>query len=144
MKTIDTEELVGTLRSIIEDEGREASLVISGSSMAPFLIHHRDSVLLGPIDRPLRRGDIVFYQRDNGQYVLHRIQRVHADDCYDTIGDAQTESEIGVRKDQVFAIVKNVKRKGKWIGLSSFWWHFFERTWMDIIPLRRLIMRIYP
>lgn len=144
MKTIDTEELVGTLRSIIEDEGREASLVISGSSMAPFLIHHRDSVLLGPIDRPLRRGDIVFYQRDNGQYVLHRIQRVHADDCYDTIGDAQTESEIGVRKDQVFAIVKNVRRKGRWLGPDSFWWHFFERTWMDIIPLRRLIMRIYP
>ncbi|MBP3236409.1 MAG: S24/S26 family peptidase [Bacteroidales bacterium] len=144
MKTIDTEELVGAIRHIIENEGREVSLVISGSSMAPFLIHHRDSVLLGPIDRQLIRGDIVLYQRDNGQYVLHRIQRVHADGCYDTIGDAQTESEIGIRRNQIFAIVKNVKRKGKWIGLSSFWWHFFERTWMDIIPLRRLIMRIYP
>ena len=120
MKTIDTEELVGAIRHIIENEGREVSLVISGSSMAPFLIHHR------------------------GQYVLRRIQRVHADGCYDTIGDAQTESEIGIRRNQIFAIVKNVKRKGKWIGLSSFWWHFFERTWMDIIPLRRLIMRIYP
>ncbi len=113
--------------------------------MAPFLIHHRDFIFFGPIDRPLKRGDMVFYQRDNGQYVMHRICRVNsASSTYDIIGDAQTEIERGVRSDQVFAVVFKVQRKGKLLGPESFWWKFFESVWLCVRPFRRVIMKLYP
>ncbi|MBQ4608162.1 MAG: S24/S26 family peptidase [Clostridia bacterium] len=129
------------LKGLVE-EGKEVSIIVTGSSMNPFLIHQRDTVFFRRPDRPLRRGDIVFYQRDNGQYVLHRIVRVRGD-MFDIIGDAQTEIERGVRREQIFALVTKVKRKGKLIRPGDFWWMFFERVWLRMIPLRRIISVVY-
>ena len=62
---------------------------------------------------------------------------------YDIIGDAQLTTECGIRRDQIFAIVIRVERKGKIIGPGDFWWQFFERVWIRIIPLRPLFKAIY-
>lgn len=140
-RLVDTAEYVGVLRGLVE-EGHEVSMLVSGSSMSPFLIHLRDTIYFKKPDRPLRAGDIVFYQRDSGQYVMHRILRVRGD-VYDIIGDAQTEVERGVRRDQIFAIITRVKRKGKLIGPGDFWWTFFARVWTKLIPLRPLIAWAY-
>ena len=43
MKMMDTRAYVGMLKELAE-QGREVRMVISGSSMAPFLIHGRDSI----------------------------------------------------------------------------------------------------
>ena len=43
MKMMDTRAYVGMLKELVE-QGREVRMVISGSSMAPFLIHGRDSI----------------------------------------------------------------------------------------------------
>ena len=43
MKQVDTREYIGVLRELTE-EGRQVSLIITGNSMAPFLIHGRDTV----------------------------------------------------------------------------------------------------
>lgn len=143
IRTVDNEAYLGMLKELIL-EGHEVSLLISGSSMAPFLIHHRDSVLLGPVDRALRVGDIVFYQRPDRSYVLHRICRVDAkEERYDLIGDGQTEIEKGVARTQIFARVRQVTRKGKDIRPGSFWWEFFARVWIRIIPFRRCLIRLF-
>ena len=141
MKIVDTKEYVQVLRELVE-EGREVSMVICGSSMSPFLIHQRDSIRFRKPDRPLRRGDMVFYQRDSGQYVMHRICRVRPAG-YDLIGDAQTEIEGPIRRDQIFALVTAVRRKGRWIGPRQFWWVFFEEVWLCLIPLRPFLMKLY-
>ena len=109
MKMMDTRAYVGMLKELVE-QGREVRMVISGSSMAPFLIHGRDSIFFRAPERELRRGDIVFYERPGGQFVVHRICRVHADG-YDIIGDAQTEIEHHVQRKQIFARVTKVERK---------------------------------
>ena len=140
-RLVDTAEYVGVLRGLVE-EGHEVSMLVSGSSMSPFLIHLRDTIYFKKPDRPLRAGDIVLYQRDSGQYVMHRILRARGD-VYDIIGDAQTEVERGVRRDQIFAIITRVKRKGKLIGPGDFWWTFFARVWTKLIPLRPLIAWAY-
>lgn len=140
-RLVDTAEYVGVLRGLVE-EGHEVSMLVSGSSMSPFLIHLRDTIYFRKPDRPLRAGDIVFYQRDSGQYVMHRILRVRGD-VYDIIGDAQIEVERGVRRGQIFAVITRVKRKGKLIGPGDFWWAFFARVWTKLIPLRPLIARAY-
>ena len=142
MRRVDTDVYVSMLRDLV-NEGKECRLLISGSSMAPFLVHERDSILFSKPDRELRRGDMVFYQRDNGQYVMHRILKVKPEGLY-IIGDAQTEVEGPVRPEQVFALVTKVNRKGKWIGPGNFWWWFFSTVWLRLFPIRRLILKLYP
>ena len=129
------------LRGLTE-EGHEVSMVIAGNSMSPLLVHQRDSICFRKPDRELRRGDIVFFQRRSGQYVCHRICRVKPEGYY-IVGDAQTEIEGPVGRDQIFARITKVRRKGKWIGPGDFWWEFFEKVWVRIIPLRRGIIWLY-
>lgn len=59
MRTIDTRTYIDMLRGLTE-EGKEVTLIVAGSSMSPFLIHHRDSICFRKPDRELRRGDMVF------------------------------------------------------------------------------------
>ena len=141
MKVVDTREYVSMLRELTE-EGREVSMRISGSSMSPFLIHERDSICFRKPDRDLKKGDMVFYRRSTGQYVMHRICRVHPDG-YDLIGDAQYEIERGIRREQIFGLVTSVQRKGKWIRPGDFWWEFFEHVWLHLIPFRRILVKAY-
>lgn len=142
MRRVDTDVYVSMLRDLV-NEGKECRLLISGSSMAPFLVHERDSIIFSKPDRELRRGDMVFYQRENGQYVMHRILHVRPEGLY-IIGDAQTEVEGPVKPEQVFALVTKACRKGKWIGPGNFWWWFFSTVWLRLFPVRRLILKLYP
>lgn len=78
------------------DQGNEVLLVVVGHSMEPFLVHERDQVLLSPITREVRKGDIILYQREDGQYILHRICRIRADG-YDLVGDNLDQKGSGIR-----------------------------------------------
>lgn len=140
-KVVDTREYLNVLRELTE-EGKEVSLLISGSSMSPFLIHGRDYVYFRKPDRDLKKGDIVFFQRDSGQYVMHRILRVKKDGYY-LVGDAQTEVEGPIRREQIFGLICAVRRKGRKIQPGDFWWEFFAHVWMAVLPLRPLVTRIY-
>lgn len=141
MKKIDTREYISMLRELT-DSGKEVSMIISGNSMSPFLIHERDSICFKKPDRELRCGDMVFYQRPTGQYVMHRICKVKPEGYY-IVGDAQQEIEGPVAREQIFAIITKVQRKGKWIEPGDFWWEFFEHMWLRMIPVRRQIMKLY-
>mgnify|MGYP001851103098 FL=1 len=140
-RVVDTNEYVTVLRELAE-EGRVVSMLIAGSSMSPFLCHNRDYIYFTKPDRELRRGDMVFYQRDTGQYVMHRIYKRKKDGYY-MIGDAQTQIEGPLRRDQIFARIIKVKRKGRIIEPGNFWWEFFEHVWIRIIPLRKVIENLY-
>lgn len=142
MKTIDTYEYVSVLRQLTE-QGKSASMLIAGSSMTPYLIHMRDYIFFEKPKRKLKKGDMVFYQRKSGQYVMHRICKVCEDGTYNLVGDNQTAIETGIRGDQIFALVTQVKRKGKLQGPGNFWWEFFEKVWIRVIPLRPAIRRLY-
>lgn len=141
MRKVDTREYVSVLRDLTR-EGKEVSMVISGNSMSPFLIHARDSICFKAPWREPRRGDMVFFERSAGQFVMHRILRKKAEGYY-IIGDAQTDIEGPVRPDQIFAIITKVCRKGEWLKPGDFWWEFFEHFWLRMIPARRVLMRLY-
>lgn len=141
MKLVDTQEYVSVLRELTE-QGKEVGMLVSGSSMTPFLIHARDHVCFKKPDRKLRVGDIVFYQRQSGQFVMHRICKVKRDGYY-IVGDAQTQIEGPVLRDQIFALITKVERKGKWLKSGDFWWEFFEHIWIRMISIRPLIVKLY-
>lgn len=140
-KILSAEELIPSLLELL-DKVECVPLVISGSSMAPFLVHNRDTVYLSKIQRPLKRGDMILYRRSNGRYVLHRIYRA-GQGTYTLIGDAQTALEQGIFPDQVLALVSTVRRKGKLLQPGSFWWEFFQRVWIRLVPFRPIILAIY-
>ena len=141
MKVVDTREYVGMLKELIE-EGREVSMLIAGSSMSPFLIHERDMIYFKKPDRELKKGDMVFFQRRSGQFIMHRIWKVRPEGYY-IVGDAQTQIEGPVERDQIFARITKVRRKGKWLEPGDFCWEFFEHVWLHMIPLRHVLMRWY-
>jgi hypothetical protein len=140
IREVDNDKYMSMLRSLTE-EGRDVSLLISGSSMAPFLVHHRDYILFGKPNRELKKGDMVFFQRLNGYYVMHRILRVRPEGYY-IVGDAQTDIEGPIRREQIFGLIKKVQRKGKWIDGHDFWWKFFEKIWINIVPLRPYVLKV--
>ncbi|MDO4333585.1 MAG: S24/S26 family peptidase [Eubacteriales bacterium] len=141
-RVVANEVYIPVVRELLE-EGKEVSLTVSGNSMSPFFIHTRDKVLLGPVDDGMHKGDIAIFQRKSGQFVLHRICRVSEEGQYFFIGDAQTQAEGPVGRNQIFGKVKAVCRKGTWLKPGDFWWEFFEHVWLRMIPARRLACRCY-
>ena len=142
-RVMQPEILLEEYRQLLEDENITAlPLVISGNSMSPFLVHGRDTVYLSHLDRPAKRGDVLLYKRESGAYILHRVYKVEKD-SYTMVGDAQTQLEQGIRQDQIIAIMTSALRKGKLQKKGSFWWEFFEKLWIRIIPLRPMFTKIY-
>ena len=140
VKVIDPQELIPPLLKLLEDTPT-VPLLISGSSMSPFLVHGRDTVYLSKITYPPRRGDMILYRRDNGKFVLHRVYETG--DTYTMVGDAQTLLERGIRPDQLLARVTSVCRKGKMLQKGSFWWDFFEKTWIRMVAARPAVRSAY-
>lgn len=143
MKLVNTQEYVSMLRELTE-QGKQVSMLISGNSMSPFLMHGRDSIRFQKPDRKLKKGDMVFFQRKSGQFVMHRIVQVKKDGFY-LLGDAQQgrDKEGLIEESQIFARIVGVCRKGRWIGPGDFWWEFFEHVWIRLVPFRRFLINLY-
>ncbi len=143
VRKVDTQTFLGAIKDMVR-EGHDVPVTITGGSMTPFLVHGRDRVILSKISRPLKTGDMVLYQRKSGQYVMHRIRYIKKQRTeYYMIGDAQTVTEGPLKEEQIVAVVIAVCRKGKWLKPGDFWWEFFSRIWLHIIPLRRPVSKIY-
>lgn len=141
MVVLDTKAYISSLRELTE-AGQEVNVRIFGGSMVPFLGDGRDEVLIKKPDRALKVGDVVFFQRDNGSFILHRIIRKKPEG-YFIVGDSQTMVEGPIREEQIFAMVTKAKRKGTWVGPGDFCWEFFEHVWIHVIPFRRILIKGY-
>ncbi len=139
-RVLTPRELDGLLPAILES-GASFRLAVTGGSMVPFLAGGRDSVMLSPIDRPLRRGDVILYRRAGGDWVLHRIYKIRGDALW-MLGDAQTAVEDGVCRQQAAALVTAVRRKGKALTSDSPLWRFFAGAWLWLRPVRPLLLRL--
>lgn len=114
-REVDTAEYMGMLQELI-GQGHRVSIRVAGNSMSPFLKHGRDTVFFAAPDSEIKKGDIVFYTRPNGQYIMHRVCRVNPDGSLDISGDAQCVMECGVPRNAVFARVVEAERDGKLIA----------------------------
>lgn len=115
------------------------SLHVTGKSMAPFLVHMRDQAILAPLaGHAFRKGDILFYRRAGGQFVMHRVYAVEKDASLTLLGDAQWTTEPGIRPEQVLARVPKVIRKGKTINCERGFFRFLMTAWQLRIRFPRL------
>ena len=115
--------------------GESVQFTPRGISMRPMIEGGRDQVVLSPLPEKLKKYDLPFYRRDDGQFVLHRIVKVGQ--TYTCIGDHQLVYETGVRQDQMIALATGLYRKGKYHSLDSFGYRLYSRLWHWMRPLRR-------
>lgn len=120
-------------------EGRCVRFQPRGTSMLPLLRQGADAVELSPPPKKLKKYDIPFYARKNGQYVLHRI--VKAGEHYTCVGDNQFDLEYPVSHSQVIAVVTAVYRNGRRIEVTSSAYRAYCVFWHYTRPLRHLYRR---
>jgi len=116
-------------------QGKSVRFSPRGTSMLPMLRQGKDQIILSPVTGKLRRFDLPFYQRDDGQYVLHRIVKVS--DTYTCMGDNQFIMETGVRHDQVIAVATGFIRDGREHSVQEFSHKCYCRFWFYSRHLRR-------
>lgn len=139
VRIVDADEFMPCVLGMLAD-GARVPLLVSGNSMAPFLRDGRDTVIISALhrERRLHRGDIAFFTRPDGSYVMHRVIRTDGAGVY-FIGDAQSVTEGPVPRERVVAAVDTVIRRGRTVRRSSATWRFFS----DVRTLRPLIMPPY-
>lgn len=130
-------ELVQLLQLQMETAG-SAPLTVTGNSMYPMLKHRRDSVVLTPVTKPLKRADLILYRRQNGAYVLHRILRVKGEQLI-CCGDNQYRTET-IDARQVLAVVTAFTRKGKTYQVTDKGYCRYVAFWVGLHPLRWLYL----
>lgn len=123
------------------EQGQTVPLTVTGSSMFPFLRHGRDTVYLEKLRDEPRVGDLVFFRRGPGQYILHRIIAVK--DTYILLGDRQIRPEPGIRREQILAAAVAVRRNGKLLQPEHPVWRFFRGPWQWLRSLRPWLIRAY-
>lgn len=140
---IDSNSYMNTMQELIQS-GQSISMIVSGNSMVPFLVNQRDFIYIEPLPEKIHKGDMCFFQRTDGTFIMHRVCKVsNSNGQFWFVGDAQPVIEGPIGKEQLFGIVTKVKRKGKWISKGNLWWNFFEKIWIRIIPCRMTLLKIY-
>ena len=140
VKEIKSAQMFPIIKEIL-DGGGKAWITVTGMSMYPFLREYRDCVELSVTNiASIKRGDIVLIKRVNGEYILHRVHHKEKEYFY-IIGDAQQWIEGPLKPDQLLAVVTAVKRDKHQFTCQSKWWKVLTRLWINIVPLRHLILK---
>ena len=134
MAVLDTNQYLDAVCRMISEGKENVPVPVKGVSMRPFL-RDGDFAYLVSLPRKLKRGDIVLFQRKNGQYVLHRIYKVLKNGSYLLLGDSQLEPEP-VMEEQFRAKVSFVRCMGQECHPGSFKWWFFAVPWLRLAPWR--------
>ena len=137
---VDTREYVTVLKEMVE-QGMEVSMTIFGTSMEPFLIDKRDTIYFRKTEDPIKKGDMVFYLRKTGEYVMHRVMKVRNHQYY-MAGDHQTFLEGPIEDTQIFAKVVSVERAGVWLTEEDRIWKFYASWWRRLFWLRKVVNKL--
>lgn len=121
-------------------EGKKVKLTVTGDSMYPLLKSRIDTVVLDIPQKP-RKYDIVFYKRDNGSYILHRILK-EKNGIYTIAGDNELKKEYPIRKDQIIAKVCSFTRKEKSHSADELFYRIYAFVWVNLFSIRPFLLKI--
>lgn len=140
IRTIDTLKEADKLIEILST-GAVFPLVVTGSSMLPFLREGRDTVRLQKTDG-FKKGRIVFFRNRAGGFTLHRIRKIRRDGSLLINGDAQRWCET-VLPEQILAEVISISREGRDIDPYSAKQRLLSLLWYPTRAIRPFIWRVY-
>ena len=107
--------------------------------MLPMLRQGVDSVVLSPLPEKLQKYDLPLYQRENGQYVLHRV--VAVGETYTCLGDNQFILEHGINHSQMIALVTAFYKGKRYHSVKEPGYRLYCRLWYGSRGLRRFWRR---
>lgn len=136
-RVISLDEIYPIIKEKIECGGT-VQLPITGTSMNPLLYWGRDSVEITKCENP-KKYDIIFYRRDDGHFVLHRIVGKN-ENGYILCGDNQVKKEYGIEDRNIIAVVKSITRKNKTFSVDKFSYKLYAKLWTLILPIRNFIL----
>lgn len=134
IQKIPMKELAELILLQLETSGM-ATLAVTGYSMRPTLHERRDSVILKLPDEKQKKGEIILYLRENGQYVLHRIIDLE-ENGYICCGDNQVMREP-VLHSQVLAVVSGISRNGKVYPVDTMAGKVYRAFCIGLFPIRK-------
>ena len=109
---------------------------LDGDSMRPLFRRGMDRVTFVPLDRPLKRGDVVLFEYPAGRYVAHRIFRISSEQMK-TLGDHCWNPEPWLPGSAALGLAVLLERNGRRIRLDHPAARLLGRVWMACLPLRR-------
>ena len=118
---------------IIERDGRLIYTNV-GDSMRPLIRQDRDLLIIEKPHGRLKKYDVPLYKRDSGQYVLHRILKVHDSD-YVICGDNRYCKHI-------IGVLTTVVRDGREISVNDWKYKLYVHLWCDLFLIRAFVLRI--
>lgn len=111
-----------------------------GDSMMPLIKQGRDVLIIQKTDGRLKKYDVPLYQRDSGQYVLHRILKVREKD-YVICGDNRWQKETGITDRHIIGVLTGIIRNGREISVRDLSYRIYVHLWCDFFPIRAFLIR---
>lgn len=117
-----------------------------GISMRPLIYEGRDFIIIRkrPTTR-LKKYDVVLFRKSdsNGynRYVLHRILKVNPNGTYWIVGDNCIRGDT-VKEENIIGVLTEIKRKGKIIHETDFFYRLYIYLWCAPYPMRFLLLGI--
>lgn len=138
---LDTEKYLNAVCLMLRQGNSRVPVPVAGNSMRPFL-KTGDTVFLDAIHDPVKVGDILLFQKENGQYVLHRVVKCRADGSFLLLGDNQVKPEP-VTAEQLRARVSAVRIGAQTLAPGDRRWWLFSHPWRWLRPFRGLIGKMH-
>ena len=137
---VDNNILIPELARLVADE-KEVRFTPSGVSMRPFIEGDKDSVVLAPLGRLPKRGDILLARvtgyAGRRTYVLHRLIRIEGE-LYILQGDGNLMGEEQCRLEDIIGRVVRIETpSGRRKPLTR------GCIWHALFPVRKWLLKIY-
>lgn len=132
----DYEEVIREILS----SGGEFRLYPHGTSMLPLLRQGIDSVALRSLDRPPQKFDILFYKRQDGSFILHRVKEVTKEGIV-LWGDNHTMLEYGITEENIIGYAARIFRGDKELDCQGFGYRMYLWLW-QFKAVRRILLPI--
>ena len=116
------------------------TIPLDGTSMLPLIRKSVDPVTIIPLQRPLKRGDVVLFTTGEGTYIVHRVWKLR-DGWVQTLGDNCVYPDPWIPCDKVLGQVIYFNRKTVRHRLDTVPARLWGRTWMLLFPLRKCCLK---
>lgn len=143
MKSNDVRSISVEEWSLLAKDGIDLEIRIQlyGNSMVPLIRRKKDYVVIHALNRPLKRGDVVLFHRNDNSYVVHRVWKI-CDSQIQTMGDNCYSPDIPISKDEVLGLITQVHRGNGVLYIDTKIGRCIGILWLVLMPLRRWIRKL--
>ena len=116
------------------------TICLEGDSMRPLIRRGKDPVTIIPLQRPLKKGDVVLFHLGD-KYIVHRVWKLKPG-WVRTFGDNCWNPEPWFPQEQVLGMAVKFSRGGKAYRLDTPAARAWGKGWMAVHPIRLCYKRL--